>query len=727
MTRLVFAISAWDWGALLLVALVFAVFAALNMVRAERRSRAALLEAPRLLAALFLAFTLFEPELVHVDPRHRRPGALVLVDSSPSMQTRDETVGQDEATRADAAESLVESAAVAALRERYEVGVDHFSGSGGVDDGTDIEEALREALASRPGLRAVVLLSDGDWNMGEPPAAAALRYLARGVNVFAVGVGRDREQPDLRIEDVRVPSFCVLNERVMIPFALRNHLRRALDTTVTMQSTDGQSESRRISLVPGGVHRDSFLWRPTGLGEVTVRVSVPDERDDENLANNSVSSVLAVRRQLIRVLVIEGSPRWEYRFIRNALFRDPGVEVHTLLFHQSGMTRGGGPGYLDAFPETRDKLSGYDVVFLGDVTVGGGEAMLTREQAELIRGLVEKQASGLVFMPGMAGGHATLADSPLEDLYPVVLDRSAPNGNGTGLPATLSLTEAGSDHLLTSLADSPAANRALWRQLPGFYWHAAVLRAKPGSETLAVHSVARGEWGRIPLLVSRPGGNGRVLFMGTDSAWRWRRGVEDKYHYRFWGQVVRWMAHRRHVAAGRGVRLFHTPERPVQGDTVDLRVTAFDAGGFPLEDAVLRCHVGAPDGQSRDFDLRPEEGGWGTYAASFVVTGAGEHTLRVTNQEGNLSFETQVEVLGRSREPVGRPARHEVLREICRLTDGVFGNVERARDVLDSLQSLPEREEQIQRTRLWCSWWWGLVPLLLMSLHWIGRKVAGLV
>ena len=27
--------------------------------------------------------------------------------------------------------------------------------------------------------------------------------------------------------------------------------------------------------------------------------------------------------------------------------------------------------------------------------------------------------------------------------------------------------------------------------------------------------------------------------MGSDSAWRWRRGVEDKFHYRFWSQVVR--------------------------------------------------------------------------------------------------------------------------------------------------------------------------------------------
>ena len=44
------------------------------------------------------------------------------------------------------------------------------------------------------------------------------------------------------------------------------------------------------------------------------------------------------------------------------------------------------------------------------------------------------------------------------------------------------------------------------------------------------------------MIVTRSAGNGKVLYMGTDSAWRWRKGVEDTYHYRFWGQVVRWMS-----------------------------------------------------------------------------------------------------------------------------------------------------------------------------------------
>ena len=68
-----------------------------------------------------------------------------------------------------------------------------------------------------------------------------------------------------------------------------------------------------------------------------------------------------------------------------------------------------------------------------------------------------------------------------------------------------------------------------------------------------------------------------------------------------------------------------------------------------------------------------------------------------------------------------------MLREISRLTDGRFGEARQAEEIIAALQSLPEREEQAQRIRLWCTWWWGLIPLLLMGVHWVARKANGLI
>ena len=48
----------------------------------------------------------------------------------------------------------------------------------------------------------------------------------------------------------------------------------------------------------------------------------------------------------------------------------------------------------------------------------------------------------------------------------------------------------------------------------GFNWYAGIQRAKVGTEILAVHERASAEAGRVPLIVTKTFGTGKVLFMG---------------------------------------------------------------------------------------------------------------------------------------------------------------------------------------------------------------------
>src|SRR6185436_17553331 len=139
---------------------------------------------------------------------------------------------------------------------------------------------------------------------------------------------------------------------------------------------------------------------------------------------------ISIRTEKLQVLVIDSLPRWEYRYLRNALSRDPGVEVDCLLFHP-GMSPGKGQSYIEAFPSTKETMAKYDVVFLGDVGIGENE--LTAPQAELIKGLVEQQGSGLVFLPGIRGRQLTFLQTPLADLLPVIYDEKKKDGISAGL------------------------------------------------------------------------------------------------------------------------------------------------------------------------------------------------------------------------------------------------------------------------------------------------------
>ena len=386
---------------------------------------------------------------------------------------------------------------------------------------------------------------------------------------------------------------------------------------------------------------------------------------------------------------------------------------------------GGGRHYISAFPSTKEQISKYDVIFLGDVGVGPNQ--LKESDVELIRGLVEQQSSGLVFMPGRSGHQQSLSSGPLADLIPVILNEERPKGIGLQNESQLSLSTLGKGHWLTRFDTDRQKNDELWRQLPGFYWSAAVEKSRPGSEVLAVHSTIRNSWGRIPLLVTRPFGTGKVLFMGTDSAWRWRRGVEDKYHYRFWSQVVRWMAHQRHLSETDGIRLTYTPEVAEVGDTMYLQATILDNSGYPAQSGNVMATVTGPSGRSEKIEFALSTGGWGVFTATFNPQESGQHVITVRAEEYGRKLETDLQITRPLIEKIGQPINRQALQEIASVSRGKLSGTEGLSEIVAALQSLPEPKPREIRLRLWANPFWGGLLLLLLVIYWIGRKIVGLV
>jgi uncharacterized membrane protein len=481
---------------------------------------------------------------------------------------------------------------------------------------------------------------------------------------------------------------------------------------------------KQITIAPHGDHHDNILWGPRAAGAATLTLKLPIETEEMLKDNNESTFPMNVRMETLKVLVVDSAPRWEYRYLRNALARDPGVEMHSVLFHP-GMNPGGGRDYLPAFPGTKELLSKYDVIFLGEVGIGDRE--LSQNDAELIKGVVEQQGSGLVFIPGRHGREFTFANGPLKDLIPVVFDTAKPEGIGLQNEGAVTLSTVGRRHLLTRFDADEMRNDEIWKQLPGFFWSAAVERSRPGSEVLAVHSALRNEFGRMPVLVTRNAGNGKVLFMGTDSAWRWRRGVEDRYHYRFWSQVVRWMAHNRHLSQKEGIRLTFSPESPQIGDTVYLQSTVLDAAGFPLEEGLVTATVAAPSGRTEQIQFTAVEGGWGVFKSSFAIQEGGKYKITVRSEKSARVLQTELPVSETIHERIGQPINAEILKEIASLTGGMNVMPDALPDLVKQISVLPEPSPLERRIRLWSNPWWGGLMLLLLTAYWIGRKAAGLV
>jgi hypothetical protein len=698
-----------------------------NWRRSGNRRMAGSLELLRFVLVTLLVLTLVRPEWVEHLKLSAMPEIAVLADGSDSMKTRDMMVSSNVISRRDWLDRQLKGSFWAPLQKKSKVVVETFaapSTNQSAINGTDLNEALDDAFHQFKNLKAVLLLSDGDWNMGKSPLTAATRYREENIPVFTVPVGRETPLPDLALEEVSAPAYGLLGEDIAIPFKVTSHLPREVKTTISIVEDGNETVSKAVTIPPNGELEDSILWSPRSTGDISATVKLPVEQDEAIAENNEQPFHISIRAEKLRVLVVDSLPRWEYRYLRNALARDPGVELHCLLF-RPGLGPDVGGNYIMDFPDSKEAIAPYDVVFLGDVGIGEDE--LTDADAELLKGLVEQQGSGLVFVPGRRGRELTFLGSPLKDLYPVDLDASKPGGVGLQNESQLVLTSTGRRHWLTRFDSDEDRNDELWKQLPGFFWSASVEKSRPGSEVLAVHSAMRNEWGRMPLLVTRSAGNGKVLFLGTDSAWRWRRGVEDKYHYRFWGQVVRWMAHQRHLSEKEGMRMSYSPEAPQAGDTVFLQTTVLDPSGFPIDKGPVTGEVTAPGGQAERLEFSQVDGGWGVFKSSFTTQEAGNYKVKIAADQYGRHLETGLLVAKPELEKEGQPVNAEVLREIAAITHGESVSTADLAQIVNQISLLPEPQPAERRLRLWSDPIWGGMILLLLTIYWIGRKRAGLI
>ncbi len=682
------------------------------------------LELLRVIIAIGIALTLLQPEWLETFKPETKPVLAVLHDVSGSMSTKDVTRGTEVISREDAAKPLIEPKLWEPLKQRMDVVIEPFSSAQTpATEGTDIHAALASALEQQPNLKAVVLISDGDWNTGVAPAQAATRLRMREVPVFAVPTGAETRLPDVELSSFDVPTFAVAGKPLRIPFTIGSSLPRDEVVMLEMKASSGEIITKEVTLPAMGRLQDAIAWKPDKPSEVKLTLTIPKTPSERYPENNSQEAPLSIRKEQLKVLVIETFPRWEYRYLRNALERDPGVEVNCLLLHPGLGKAGAGRGYLKAFPKD-EELTKYDVVFLGDV--GLEKSQLTSEHCTALQKLVRDQAGGLVFMPGFHGYQSTLQDTPLADLLPVVWDAAQPRGWGSSSPGKFALTEAGTRSLLTKLEDSDEASARVWSTLPGFQWYAPALRAKAGTEVLATHGTESNQYGRVPLIVTKTYGAGKILFMGTDGAWRWRKGVEDKYHYRFWGQVVRWMAYQRNMSTGNSMRLFYSPDRPRTGDVLTLNANVMSLTGEPLRDGAVIAQIAAPSGKVSSVRLIPAgEEAWGLFNGVFTPTEPGEHRVQLTCAEAGSSLEAKISIQGVSREKRGQPARLDVLREIAQFTKGKLLDANDPGTVVAAIAAMPEPAIQERRLPLWAHPAWAGLLVGLMGLFWVGRKAAG--
>jgi hypothetical protein len=313
----------------------------------------------------------------------------------------------------------------------------------------------------------------------------------------------------------------------------------------------------------------------------------------------------------------------------------------------------------------------------------------------------------------------------------------------------VSLTLDGKEAAFLQMEPGADKSLARWKELPPHFW-GMVGKAKPGATVLGYVDPGFGDDAgkrekENALIVRHSYGFGRVLFVGLDSTWRWRYKVGDTYHHRFWGQVVRWAATDKPLVEGNEWVRFGTRE-PVynQGQEVEVVVRLSEDAPKLRPDALAGARLfQMVDGKPKEVALATlthREAQPRVLEAKVHHLPPGQYAieLAIPDLEGKLQGKPGPDGTAQplralfTINPTGNEEMSELasnwplLEELAVKSGGEFFTPDQATELAQKLTSRAVTRPEHEENRLW-QWWPMLVLLLvLLTLEWAGRKVAGL-
>lgn len=602
---------------------------------------------------------------------------------------------------------------------------------------TDLRAGIEEATADARDRTAVVLLSDGRHNDGTSPLEFAKLLGERSLPIFPVGLGNLVEPEDLAVLEVDAPASVYAEDRLHGEVLLKDRLPPGRPFALTLSHSGGEVWREELSTTGEGLRKVEFdvpveqlvavevgsrargmevLSLPLAL-DVAVAPIAGEARRDNNSMTFRFRGVLHGRR----LLLIDGRPRWETRFIRNLFERDRQWRIETLIRD----TREGSSGWSGAegpvrFPADARALFAHGLVVFGDVP----PELFESRELEWLRDFVENRGGAFVFIDGRHGWLQRYEETPLGDLLPV-----AWTGEADGLePERLELTDQGLESVALRLEGDPASNTRLWGAFPKPHWVASV-RALEGTETYAKAVLQDGT--RLPALVLRRFGAGNVLYCSFDSTWRWRYEVADRYHQRYWNQVAAWLMEPPYAVRDEFVSLDAGGPTYGEGDAAALRVRLRDREGKPLLDAHAEALLYRDGERLASVALEPDANRGGVYRGRTAALESGEYEVGVSVEGfSELEMKARATFVVESREAreLGvLTCNEELLEAMAAASGGRYLREEDAPRLESLLRPISEGRVVVSEMRLSQSYWWLAPILLLLTLEWLLRKRMGLL
>lgn len=588
-------------------------------------------------------------------------------------------------------------------------------------------EGVASQIEAKPA--ALILISDGQNNDGMSLARAAEQASVAKVPVFAIGVGPVREPDDLGILRIEHSQRVFRTDLVRGALEVKESIPRGTPYRVKVKhlekvvwEKDFDSENQGVRRIEFEIPAESLvdaaksnLNRSSENATLPIDLSFDIETNATEVStenNHGETTLWGVNRQS-RILMLDRRGGWEPRYIKNALTRDIAWDVDFSI----------GQPKLDAnvFPKTRNLLFEYDLILMTVETI----SILNEEQQNWIRDFVAESGGGLILIDSKNNLTVPSIQDPLLDLMPV---RSLTQPKQPKLTKLFIASNAADQVAMQLAADTPSS-QALWQslQVPRSIRECEL---SPGSEALLESSEEASDSKQV-LLATKLYGQGRVVYMNHDESWRWRYGVADIYHQRFWNQMCNWTmrtpfaVNETFASLDAGLRMVAT------SDQVTIRANLKTTQNQVPDNLNVQAVLLRNDEPFGVFPMTRESDSRGFYRVTTGPFPEGRYRVQLQASgipQDALAIETDFLVQSnKDLELASLSCNTEALEQLARSTGGRFLPLDQAESISDLLQRFQTGKWIETVTLLWQSYPWFATIMMLLALEWVLRKRTGLI
>ncbi|MCZ6873375.1 MAG: glutamine amidotransferase [bacterium] len=749
--------SRLSWEQTLPTAVVFVLaigFAALlflqwhdlrNRVKTSTRCSLCLL---RGVVYLFIFGMVLNPALLNQKVLRLLPSLLVAVDTSASMALS-ESDGKSRLQHALDYLHHEGAASLQTLAQYYQIKFYQFAETAqvlpleqlqqvqGNGSGTNIVGALVKILeenrAASPS--GVLLFSDG----AQHGPSTGLDYIRQaGIPVVTVGLGQPAAYQDIRVVSVQAPTLSFLHYPVKITATVHTWGYQGKRLPVVLKRA-GRVVATQTIEVNADVFEQQVLFEitPDELGEFIYTVSIAPHLGEALSENNHKDFPISIARDKIRILLVCGSPTWNYRFLRQAFKHDPSIDLISFVILRTPTDVVNVPENqlsLIPFPTRRlftKELQNFDLIVFENFSF---QFYFPWYYLENVRKYVSEGGAFAMLGGRLSFAQGGYAGTPIEEILPVSLRQGRKDYRTVAQHMTL--TPEGKVHPITRLSADTKENHRIWNAMPDLDAINVPAQAKAGATVLGVSKRQLDSGKTVPILATQRFGKGRTLALMSDYIWKWNyhlagRMDSNQYYLQFIRQMVHWLIRDPILKQIRVMADAHTFSI---GNDITGTLQVLQDDYQPAVKAVLRVQLQTPSGAELSVPYTPTANP-GEYRYRVAATEEGLYTLDVQAQIGGTTHESnrlllQVKQPGDERQQA--VPNHALLTDIADRTGGAFFSLHD--DSRPTLAGLPEffggtpkyevLEEKRFRLRETLAAF--LIVVGCLSIEWLWRRRAGL-